>query len=202
MTIRRQFTLSIILIFVLNIGLSGFLNTGIGNVSAAGPTEVSGYQSGTWTQANNPYIVTDDIIIEIGSTLTIQEGVIAKCEGSITVNGTLMATGTEANPITFTSNQETPTKGDWTGITFSESANITSTLSWCVVEYTRWGVRVESDVTISDCTFKYAEDGIIVDNAAPVLESNTIRIIGRNGIWLQEDSSAYVLNNTLSEFFL
>ena len=40
--------------------------------------EVSGDQAGTWTRASSPYIVTGNINILTGQTLTIEPGVVVK----------------------------------------------------------------------------------------------------------------------------
>ena len=38
-------------------------------------TDVSGNQNGTWTKANSPYVITGNITIPVGQTLTIDAGV-------------------------------------------------------------------------------------------------------------------------------
>ena len=50
--------------------------------------------------------------------------------------GAINAQGTEADPIIFTSNAETPAPGDWAGIYFRDQTNDgLSLLEHCVVEY-------------------------------------------------------------------
>ncbi|MGH7456535.1 MAG: hypothetical protein ACRENG_34625, partial [bacterium] len=53
--------------------------------------EVSGQQSGRWTLAGSPYIVTGNIIVPAGMMLTIDPGVIVKFAGyyGLRVEGTL-----------------------------------------------------------------------------------------------------------------
>ncbi|UCG68776.1 MAG: hypothetical protein JSV09_13380, partial [Thermoplasmata archaeon] len=83
------------------------------------PTVVSGYyySDTIWTLANSPYIVTDDITIVPGVTLTIEPGVVVKFDGpyELVVDGYLIAQGTVTNNIVFTSNSTTPSVGDWLG---------------------------------------------------------------------------------------
>lgn len=66
-------------------------------------TIVCGNVSGTWTKANSPYVVTCDLIVPAGQTLTIQPGVAVKfAQGlKMTVNGNLVADGTAAERITI-----------------------------------------------------------------------------------------------------
>jgi hypothetical protein len=55
--------------------------------------------------AASPYIVTGNVVIPAGKTLTIEPGVIVKFAGyySLKVNGTLRALGSPTNRIVFTS---------------------------------------------------------------------------------------------------
>jgi len=67
----------------------------------------------TWTAANSPYILTDDVTINEGITLTIEPGVTVMGEiGTLlAVNGRLEAIGTPSQPITFTSSIDS-----WAGL--------------------------------------------------------------------------------------
>ena len=74
----------------------------------------------TWTKANSPYIVTNDVIVDENVTLTIEPGVEIRFGGyfSIIVNGSLSAVGTQSDKIVFTSNKVNPAEGDWNTIKF------------------------------------------------------------------------------------
>ncbi len=69
-------------------------------------TEVSGVLSGdelTWTKEKSPYLVVGSVMVEEGTTLTIEPGVDVQFAGNygITVEGTIKAIGTEAEKISF-----------------------------------------------------------------------------------------------------
>ena len=60
----------------------------------------------TWTQADSPYTLIGNILVNNGATLTIQPGTTVNL-GSyyLMVNGTLSVIGDSGNPVTFNSLQ-------------------------------------------------------------------------------------------------
>ncbi len=90
-----------LLIMIGGFALGYALN--FGTVQAA--TEVIGTLTSntTWTKANSPYILTGNVLVNNGVTLTIEAGVTVNFVGYyIAVNGTLVAVGSTTNQITFT----------------------------------------------------------------------------------------------------
>jgi len=60
-----------------------------------------------WTAANSPYVLTNNIIISKGVTLTVEAGTVIESPSyRITVNGTLNANGTARSPVVFTTPDE------------------------------------------------------------------------------------------------
>ncbi|MCP4166316.1 MAG: hypothetical protein GY759_10535 [Chloroflexi bacterium] len=160
----------------------------------------------TWTPAGSPYIPTCDVTVNAGVTLTIQPGVVVKFKDFWTdlfIRGTLIAAGTEGNPIYFTSIKDdtiggdsngdgsatSPAPDDWSSLVFA-STSTGSVLENSVVRYGggqgRQNVWVgSSDITIAHTTIAYsAEAGMWLDNALPpVLTNNTFVDNGGTAIW-------------------
>ena len=64
----------------------------------------------TWTNSRSPYYIIGDITVQSNITLTIDSDTTIKFASGteLTINGTLNAQGTSANPITFTSASASP----------------------------------------------------------------------------------------------
>ena len=92
----------------------------------------------TLTTANSPYIVTSNVTVNSGVTLTVNAGVTVKFNAGtgMTVHGTLNASGSSGSGVTFTSVEDDSdgndsggdgasvgTPGDWTAIGFSGSGS-------------------------------------------------------------------------------
>ena len=90
-------------------------------------TNISGgiYSNTTWKKVNSPFIVTGNIVVFDGVTLTIEPGVIIKFASGtgLELRGQLIAIGTTTDTITFTSNNSTPAQNDWNGITVIGTTN-------------------------------------------------------------------------------
>jgi flagellar hook assembly protein FlgD len=143
----------------------------VASVVNATETPVSGNVSGTWNLAGSPYIVTGNVTIQAGNTLTIEPGVDVKFNSQkrMTVDGTIDAEGTSGSRITFTSNQSPPAAGDWGRIIFS------SNNTGCVLAYV---------------TVEYADTAIDLTTGSPSIQHSEIRN-NNYGIYLHKLSSSY-----------
>ena len=79
----------------------------------------------TWT-ADHTYVISGDVPINAGTTLTIQPGVMVRfaADASLTVNGTLVADGTETQPIRLVA--DTP-ESVWNRVQFADSSTDAAT---------------------------------------------------------------------------
>jgi len=86
------------------------------------------------------YVVTCDVTVNSGVTLTVQPGAEVRFNQNtgLNVNGTLLAAGTASQPITFTANTASPTPGYWKNINFG-SSSVNSRLEYVTVTYGGYG---------------------------------------------------------------
>src|SRR5690554_6014004 len=119
--------------------------------------EVSGIISSntTWTLANSPYIVTNNITVNAGVTLTIENGVEVRfADGKYMVIAAGVSGGTlSATNVVFTSNTGT-TPGLWNAIYFDDGS--TANLSNCSFQYATYAFRIRGVVNMnidSSCSF-------------------------------------------------
>ncbi len=107
-------------------------------------------ESTDWYYTEYPIVLSGDVSVVDGATLTIQPGVVIKVSGfrSINIAGTLTAIGTESQPILFTAltddtvggdtngdtSNSTPNKGYWDTIELSTGAD-SSVLSYVEIRY-------------------------------------------------------------------
>jgi hypothetical protein len=152
-------TVNLLIIAKLNLGYTyekllfvlGMLIIGLTSDVLKAQTNVGGIISSNtnWSLSGSPYIVTGNILVDSGFTLTIEPGVTVKFNRglSLQIDGELLARGTSSNKITFTSNVA-DSAGAWGYIYFSDNSvdavfgnNIYgaylsgSILEYCVVKY-------------------------------------------------------------------
>jgi len=165
---------------------------------ASSAFSLSGDVSGTWTLADSPVLINGDIRIPTGSTLIISPGVTVSFDArhTFTVNGKLQAIGSSQKKIVFT--RTNPTEASkWGGIEFL-SANNTSVLEYCIIEYAK-----------GDGGSPAVRGGAVyIDNCSPTIRNCLIQLnythnSDKNGaggaIYLHDNSSSLIENNHLTD---
>lgn len=184
-------------------------------------TYVSGQVSGTWTKANSPYIVTDDITVSYWRSLIIESGVkvLFRSGKEFNIYGEIQALGSESDSVIFSHNHPDST---WGGFYISGSRS-GSLFKYCCIEYSNsdWTGRLygsailcsESNIEFSNCTFKYNESrtggiphrGVVAFYMSDLIKLNSCKFTNNNcngtSIFIFGSSTVYIFNSKISDKF-
>lgn len=129
-------------------------------------SKISGrIQNMTLFADNNPYVITDNVIVPAGQKLVISSGCVLlfKPFTGITVEGELEVAGTAEKPVVFTSENDTrvnpassqfPNPFDWNGIIINQNAGNIK-LSNFSIKYSVYGLKsYKEDIVIVDGVFQ------------------------------------------------
>ncbi len=142
---------------------------------AQADTQISGSisQNATWQAGDGPYVLSADVLVPSGVTLTIEPGALIYMSPGARIvvdGGSIKALGTQQNPIKVTAlasrSGQLPAKGEWGGWIF-RNATVLSRLDYVDIEYGK---------------------GISVSAAS--LEVNHVTIKGHQGAAIQIDASS------------
>ena len=105
-----------------------FLGFWQGRLRAQTPVSGGIFSNTTWTLANSPYLMTGNVVVFPGVTLTIEPGVEVRVASSpsmaagyyLETRGTLNMVGTPALPIKFRSDTALTTAGAWEGFKIND----------------------------------------------------------------------------------
>ncbi len=153
--------------------------------------------------------VNDEVRILKGATLLIQPGATVRFAGEpggsgqprarLVVNGVLVAQGTAAAPIVFTSAGKDPHAGDWAGIVLEHSREKTSRISHARIEYAATGItgsyaalRVENAIIRNNLTGILALQELSGSIFDSTISGNTL------GISFYQSSAFQIENCTIS----
>jgi hypothetical protein len=155
-------------------------------------------QDTVWTLVDSPFVVSKDVTVYQNATLTIEPGVEVKFGGDFALNisGRLYANGT-SKTITFTSNREQPSAGDWNTIKFNGTEK--STLIGCFITYAKDGILAENGVVeVEDSTIKLcSKNGINGTDSELTVQDSTITENSGNGICVTGNGQAIIKRNTI-----
>jgi hypothetical protein len=154
----------------------------------------------TWTLANSPYNVLGDITIPMGSTLTIEPGVVvrfAAADGQgagvdpakieVTVAGTLLLVTTAANPITFEGLNSTAPH-TWHGIILGPEASSFSAARLIVRHAHHAFTNSRASFTLDHALIAGCSGAALLSNTGASEVTNVdIRDVGY-GLWARANS--------------
>lgn len=153
-----------------------------------------------WTKQNAHYIIINSgvtvgsatgtkLIIEAGTSIQLPQAYGIDIAYASSRFGSIEAIGTATEPISFSSASFTPSKGDWTAITFYDGCAAGSLFDYCNFSYGGGYVGAPamivfkfgqgSTTTIKNCSFSNSEGyGIMLDQpntdtSYPTLSSNS-----------------------------
>jgi len=168
----------------------------------------------TWT-SGNVYVITCDVTVNNGVTLTVQAGTVVKFKYfDLNIDGTLDVQGTASNRVVFTSFKDdsyggdtnedgtatTPAAGNWGSIQIFNSAN---TLDYTLIQYggghLNGGVYIaDSSPTVEHNLIRNNKYGIYVENGSPTIKDNDIEGSSLYGLRVN-NGSATVSDNTFTD---
>ena len=155
------------------------------SLSLFAQTSVSGgiYQNTTWTLEGSPYILTGSVVVFPDKTLTIEPGVeifvtpdFSNNPGNyfyLEVRGKLVAVGTDANPIRFSSADTSafPIQ-TWLGIAIKGSQGGTVQLDRIRLEKSWYGIY--NDIVEPGVTYNFTNCQFLMNNYAIQLQADMV----------------------------
>jgi hypothetical protein len=140
----------------------------------AGGTPIAGGNidsNDTWNAAGSPYIISGDLTVQNGRTLTIEPGTEVCVSGAftLTIDGTLNIAGSISNPVIFRAVLATDALDSWNGLNVNSGA--TADIDYAYFKNGFQAVYSNSDtVSISNSIFQRNDAGIF-SAAANVIDS-------------------------------
>jgi hypothetical protein len=145
--------------------------------------------------ASQTYVLSGTLIVKSGAVLNIPAGTVIKCAKGysqyilVERGGKIVAEGTAAKPVKFTSNEAAPAAGDWGGIIINgyapisgatagtesacemdnnfkyggtNAADNSGVLKYVIIEYA--GARSSSDIEHNGLTLDAVGNGTVIEN--------------------------------------
>ena len=183
---------------------------------AAAQTNVSGgiYTNTTWTLANSPYLMTNNIVVFPGVTLTIEPGVevrvrendLSGAQYYLETRGTINMVGQPSAPITFRADTALTTIGAWAGFRIKNSQG--GSINYNYVNISNAVTCFDYDaglpglIQLNECNFSYNFYAVVVDFELIAenctFKNNDIAVYG----WSNFTFNNCVFDNNLSTLFV
>ncbi|MBI5440547.1 MAG: right-handed parallel beta-helix repeat-containing protein [Deltaproteobacteria bacterium] len=201
-------------------GASILNNSYSGPASGVIPLEGVAIQAdATWPKCDLPYLVQGEVAVvgSVGVKLTIEPGVTVRFApgasirmggGGSSERGALIAKGTEAAPILFTSGGSSPAPGDWAGLRFYNGpVGVQNEVQYATIEYGgngsyggiyKWGAS-GGDLALHRVTVRKSNaSGVRLDGGLLTATSTTFDQNAQAGLWVGTAANANVGGSTFS----
>ena len=156
------------------------------------------------TSDAGPYDVSGDIVVPIGTTLTLGPGVEIRFDGpyKILVHGVLNSQGQPGDQVHITSGKAAPAPGDWEGLRFETTG--TGVVAHTLIDYAVHGIHAEdATLFVSWTTATSCQVGFYVEgtDASPSLFHTTLvgNETGMVASWAGWSQDVFVSYCTLSD---
>ena len=158
----------------------------------------------TLTKDGGPYVVNDVTVnVKAGATLTLESGVVVKFydKGRLSANGNIIARGTSADKVVFTSLTDDEYGGDLNGDGICEPGNASSTArcpqagEWFGVELSAQSAGSSFDNTVIRYGGMYFDGqpqkraNLYINGASPSITNSVIEYSKQYGLYLVNASS-------------
>jgi hypothetical protein len=174
---------------------------GGGNIVATS-TIIAGGSIAKNTTWQGEVLITDYVSVEAGVTLTIRPGTHVKFQHyrgyreperrlSMEVKGSILAVGTAAQPIYFTSDADDPQNGDWSMLRLMSSDGPTR-FDFCIFEFAQQGLNVwQGSPEITHSVFRWNNwEGVYFESySQPTFEYCQIYENGYNGLAAEQSNT-------------
>jgi hypothetical protein len=165
--------------------LSGNSGAGTGYIGIAVPGGEVGLSS-RWNKpgTNFPYFLNGGLQVPEAATLTLDPGVTVKTEGGwVYVYGTLLAQGTETDPVTFASRNANPVPGQWYGIYYGPKAGKSGASYLTVMHAGLYRLHYLHDA--------YRLTSIYIDGSSPQFDHLRVSDSANNGVEIWQSNSRF-----------
>jgi parallel beta-helix repeat protein len=153
-----------------------------------------------WTLVDSPFVISGDVIIYPGVTLTIEPAVQVMFGGnfSLIVQGNLIADGTQTKEINFTSNNLNPNPEYWGTIQLNDTNSYASLIN-CIVEYATDGITLEAGkLAVQNSQVCNNGNGIVATGGTLETNGTTFENNVESGVLVENDGQVLFYNNNLT----